>query len=343
MTLGKLNDKSRVTMNDVAREAGLTRQTVSKYLNGGKNIKPDSARRIDAACEKLNYVPNIHAVNLVKGHSNIIGMVIPAVTDPFFGEIIRFVESEANDRGYQLIYQCAYKDSEKEAAIIQSFRSLDVSAFIITPSQIRPNRRLLSNLEKNYRVVYIENILKNNCHYVVNDNFHSGVMITEHVVSKGVKPVFLSHPYVNYSIKGRQEAYLHVCKKNNIKPRLIPLNIGDYSWQTEWCGYENVLNWLNEGNSADGLICATDRLAFGAMKALQQKKYHIGKDILVTGHDDLNYASFTNPPLTTVRQPKEQMGKAVISTLLDKLENKGTSRKFFREKYFSELIVRQSA
>jgi len=343
MTIGNSKDKQRVTMADVALEAGLTRQTVSKYLNGDKSVKSDSARKIDIACEKLNYVPNIHAVNLVKGHSNIIGMVIPAITDPFFGEIIRAAESEANTRGYQLIYQCAYKDSEKEANIIQSFRSLDVSAFIITPTQIRPNRRLLSDLEKNYRVVYIENMLKNNCHYVINDNFYSGAMIANHMISKGAKPAFLGHPYVNYSSHARQEAYLHVCKENNIKPRLIPLTIGDHTWQTEWCGYENVLSWLKAGNIADGLICATDRLAFGAMKALQEKKIRIGKDILVTGHDDLNYASFTNPPLTTVRQPKEEMGKAAISIILDKIEKRENKTQYFREKYYSELIIRQSA
>ena len=180
------------TMSELAKAIGLSRYTVSKVLNGDPTVKPAIAERVRVACEKYQYTPNTHAVNLVRGQTNIIGLIVPEINNPFYGELIDVIENQAAKLGYQLIYQCSYQNSTQEAQIIHSFKALNVCALLVAPCVNEPNIALLDDIETKIPVIYIDRFLQPGNRYVINDNVYSAAQVTQHLVSRSTQPVYLA-------------------------------------------------------------------------------------------------------------------------------------------------------
>ena len=122
-----------ITMLDIAKRSGISRYTVSKVLNGNPSVRPATREKVLAACRKYGYIPDSAAVGLVKGHTNLIGVTVPYLTDDFYSEFIEKLDRIAPVRGYQLIYRSSYNDGATEAAILRSFLSLKVCGLIVVP------------------------------------------------------------------------------------------------------------------------------------------------------------------------------------------------------------------
>ncbi len=333
------------TMADLARQVGLSRYTVSKVLNNDPTVKEESKNKVLEACRKFNYFPNPHAVNLVKGKTNLIGMITSEIVDPFYGELIHIIENEANRNGFQLLLQCSYQDQKKEAMILNSFRSLNICGLIIAPVVTTPNPDLLDELEEMIPVVYIDRYLKTNCHYAMNDNVDSAGKITTHLISRGTHPAYLGsvHSKQNVAILHREKGYLQTMKKHKLEPIIIPLKSSEEKIDSEKYGFDNLKSWLKKGNQCSSLFCAMDNLALGAMKALYEAGLEPGKDVLVAGHDDLHLSAFTHPPLTTVRQPKQEIGLTAVEVIVNQEKGKLKKGHYIRKSFLSELIIRESA
>ncbi len=334
-----------VTMGEVARRAGYSRYTVSKVLNGDLTVGDDTREHVLRVCKDLNYAPNPHAVSLVRKHSNTIGMVVTYITDPFYGEIIRAAEHEAVSRGFQLLVQCSYGDAEKERQIIATLRILRVCGVVVAPVVPKANRRLLSELETSLPVVYIDRYLRRQSSFVMNDNIASSRMLVERLISRGVAPAYLgsSHGLQNVAACQREQGYLETMKRFREKAVLVPLTIGMGGEDTAQFGYDNMAAWLKQGARPSGLFCATDSLALGAMKALYEMGLEPGKDVLVAGHDDLGFSAYTRPSITTARQPKEQIGRAAVQIVADKIGGQTQLDKHVQRTFPSELVIRESA
>lgn len=336
---------SVATMGDVARQAGYSRYTVSKVLNGDPTVADDTRQRVLEVCRALNYVPNPHAVSLVRKHSDSVGMVVTYLTDPFYGEIIRAAEHEAASRGLRLLVQCSYGDAAKEQRIIAAFRTLRVCGVVIAPVVPKANRGLLKELETLLPVVYIDRYLRRQSSFVMNDNLASSAMLVERLLSRGVSPAYLgsSHGLENVAACQREQGYLETMKRHGQTPVLVPLTLGMGGEDTPLFGYDNMAAWLAQGARPSGLFCATDSLALGAMKALYEAGLQPGTDVLVAGHDDLAFSAYTRPSITTARQPKEQIGRAAVQIVADKIERKIEPDKHVQRTFASELILRESA
>jgi len=333
------------TMGEVARKAGYSRYTVSKVLNGDETVKDATRERVLRVCRDLNYAPNPHAVSLVRKRSNMIGMVVTYITDPFYGEIIRAAEHEASSRGFQLLVQCSYGDTEKEKQVIEAFRVLRVCGVLVAPVVQRANRQLLNELETALPVVYVDRYLRRQNSFAMNDNAASAGMLVEHLVSRGVVPAYLgsSHGSRNVAARQREEGYLRTMKRLRKKSVLVPLTIGMGGEDTARFGCENMAAWLEQGARPSGLFCATDSLALGAMKALYEVGLEPGKDVLVAGHDDSGFSAYTHPSITTARQPKEQIGRTGVQIIAQKIEGEIELGTQVHKTFPSELIVRESA
>ena len=302
--------KKITTMGEVPRKAGYSRYTVSKVLNGDRTVKDDTRKRVLRLCKELGYAPNPHAVSLVRKRSNSIGMVVTYITDPFYGEIIRAAEHEASSRGFQLLVQCSYGNAANEKRILETFRILQACGVIVAPVVPKPNRDFLNEMSRLFPIVYVDRYLEPQCSFVMNDNRASAGMLVEHLVSRGVVPAYLgsSHGPQNVAARQREEGYVVAMKRLLKKPTLVPLTIGMGGEDTAQFGCDNVAAWLQQGARPSGLFCATDSLALGAMKALYGVGLQPGKDVLVGGHDDSSFSAYTQPSITTARQPKEQIG-----------------------------------
>jgi DNA-binding LacI/PurR family transcriptional regulator len=318
---------------------------VSKVLNGDPTVTDETRKRVLRLCKETGYVPNPHAVSLVRKRSNVIGMVVTYITDPFYGEIIRAAEHEASSRGFQLLVQCSYGDPEDEKRILHTFRILRTCGVIVAPVVARPNNDLLEELGGLLPIVYVDRYLKPRCSFVMNDNKASAGMLVEHLVSRGVVPAYLgsSHGPQNVAARQREEGYILRMKELSKKPTLVPLTLGMGGEDTAQFGYENMAAWLKRGARPSGLLCATDSLALGAMKALYEIGLQPGKDALVAGHDDSSFSAYTQPSITTARQPKEQIGRTAVQIVSDMVGGQAEAGRHVQKTFQSELIIRESA
>jgi LacI family transcriptional regulator len=306
-------------MKDVARNAGLSLYTVSKVLNGHASVREGTRKKVLLACESLGYERNPHAVNLVSRKTTTIGMVVSSFTNSFYGEIIEAAEREARRRGYNIVYQCSYLDPAIEASILRHFQALRVCGMVIAPVVTSANRALLERAEEDFPVVYVDRYFSPDSSYVVNDNVESAGLATRHLIELGAEPAYLGsiRSGLNQALQDREVGYRQTMEAAGLSPRLIPAGHSTAERDNEQFGYENMKASLAAREAPRGLFCANDSVAIGAMRALEERGLKVGKDVLVVGHDNLSYTAYMNPPLTTVDQPKKQMGEGAVSLLLD--------------------------
>lgn len=334
-----------ITMKEIAKEAGLSRYTVSKILNGDQNVKTVSRERVLAICDKSGYIPNNNAIGLVKGKTAIIGMIVPYITDDFYNEIIEQIEDLATAKGYQLVYKSSYNDAQKETSVIKNFLALKVCAMIIVPVVSNPDLRIHQLAARNIPVVYLDRPLSRNSkgvYTVLNDNEKSGYDMTEYLIKKGRTPAYLGSFYGESNITPalRQKGYLDAMKTHCLKPFLIPCNYSSQKQDNEIYGYENMVHLLNHAAPPDAVFCVTDAVALGVTKAIREAGFVPGKEIAVAGHDNLRFSSFVTPSITTMKQPKQLLGKTCIDIADKLIKCQPVSRK--KHIFSSELIVRDS-
>jgi DNA-binding LacI/PurR family transcriptional regulator len=337
-----------ITMQDIATLVGVSRITVSKYFNGNQGIKAETRKRIEEACSDLHYVPDPHAVSLVKGKSRMIGVVLPIISEPFFAEVLSIIEEAAAELGLRVVIQCSYNDPAREAAALLALRSMKVQGVVLTPVASQSNAQLLSRMEHEMRIVYLDSYFGPKCNFVMNDNLQSTGLITRYLLSRGHRPAFLGAPPVAYpSGPERVAGYLEAMREADCPPFLIPLVNAEATWNFEAFAMQHTLSMLGTGEWAKekrtALICATDRLAIGAMAAFRKFGLEPGRDVAFVGHDDLAVCEYLYPALTTVKQDVAAIGRAVIECLKLDASTFTAKNPYYQKKFAARLIVRESA
>ena len=339
---------NNVTMQDIANLVGVSRITVSKYFNGNQSIKAETRKLIEKVCADLNYIPDQNAVRLVKGKANLIGVVLPALSEPFFSEVLNVIGFEAAKLGLRVIIFCSYNDPAREAAALLALRATKAHGVIVTPVFSQENAELLKKLEHEMRIIFLDSYITPDCHFVMNDNLQSTGLQTRYMLSRGHQPAFLAAPPVaNPSGPERVAGYLKAMQEAGSPPYLVPLNNAEATWNFEGFAMHHTLNMLGSGewekSGRNALICATDRLAIGAMAAFRKFGLEPGRDVAFAGHDDIPVCEYLHPPLTTVKQDVVTMGRAVIEFLTIDDSNPITKPPYFQRIIPARLVVRDSA
>lgn len=296
-----------VTMSDIARITGYSRYTVSKVLNGDPSVRPAIRQKILKACEKYNYLPNSSAVSLVRGRSNYVGVVIPYLTDDFYSEFIEQLDICARKYGYELIYKSSYNNAESEAEVIRTFLSFNVCAIICVPVVENSRTALHQLAAQRIPVVYFDRQLNDTSYFVGNDNYAGVYAMTQHLLKKGRTPAYLGSFYnaCNRTAEERKNGYLAAMADAGKKSLLIDVSSSPVQQDNESFGYENMQAFLSEYQAPDALLCVTDTVALGAMRALREKGVKIGEDILIAGHDNLHFSRYLVSSLSSIRQTSE--------------------------------------
>ena len=331
------------TMSEIAKTAGVSRYTVSKVLNGA-HVAEETYRKVMEACEKHHYTRNLLATNLVRNHSSIIGMVLAQDYDSFFGEIINAAEKEAAQQGYQLICQCSHGDPREEEKIIRSFESLRVCGMVAAPVTSNDNRERWEHLDQKMPLIHFDCFLNEASHYVISDNRKSAGLITEHLIKRKTAPAYLgsAHSNANLAVKERCAGYIDTVTQHGLPPLFIPTSNSGESVDNQKFGIDNIEAFLETNPLPASIFCATDRIAMGVIFALQKKGIEAGTDVLVAGHDDLEFGKYMNPTLTTVAQPKTDIGAECVRTLFDLLNKPQPREQRVQKVLPPELIIRQS-
>lgn len=308
------------TMEDFSEFVGLSRPTVSKYFNDPASVRPKTRVRIEAAIQQSGFRPNLFAVNLNRRRTTILGIIIPNQLDHFYMAMTRRLQTLAEERGYLAVVLSSDGKPELEKRAIETLRSLNVAGAIIAPLGEQSQHSALKRLTDDIPTVYVDSPLDSNSPFVGTDNQKSFHLIVDYLCRSGSEPCYFSMPSVNNNAIKRREAYCMAMEKLGCEPRIIELE-PSRSWDFEHYAFQQTARLLREKSQfpTSTVLCSNDRIAFGVTGALWQAGMKIGRlkecNVRVAGHDNNPLSEYTCPPLTTVAQDYNEIGRLAMELL----------------------------
>lgn len=328
-------------IREVAEQAGVSLGTVSNVLNRPEVVAEATRQRVQAVIEQLGFVRNGSARQLRAGRSHHLGLVVLDVTNPFFTEVARGVEDVANESGYVVILCNSDNSPEKEGRYLRVLQEQRTAGILITPVQnevaylqrLRQQAIGLVLLDRPSRA-------RDLCSVAINDDL-GGELAMHHLLELGHRRVaFVSGPLSIRQYAERRQGARRAIKLAGLDPNECMSDML-VTAQNALSGEQCVETLLTLTPRPTAIFCANDLLALGVMRGLGQQGIKIPDDMALVGYDDVEFASMLSPALTSVRQPKYQLGRAAAELLLHEI---GETEKHQHSQimYQPELIVRAS-
>ncbi len=320
----------RSSIKDVAKEAGVSISTVSSVINKNKFVSEGREKRVLAAIKKLKYKPNIIARGLRTKSTRAVGVILPDIAQPFFAQVIRGMEETARKRNYTLILGCSFYDIGEEERQINILMNQFVDGIIFFCGYDSHDHIRMVHDYGIPVVVTDREIGNTQIPSVLIDNAHAMEKVIDYLAGFGHREIgYLSFSIDNQTTaRRRYEGYLSGLKKNGIKFKPERVVIDDSIRLNEFEGTYNVVKeLLKEKSMPTAFAALADYLSIGLIKALREMGYRIPEDISVVGFNNEIVCQFSEPPLTSVKQPKKLMGKAAMNLLLDMVEGKKIEEK----------------
>lgn len=326
----------RVSIKDIARAAGVSHSTVSRALSDSPLVSDETKARIQRLAQEMGYSPNTLARSLVTRQTYTIGVVVTTIADPFVAEVVQGIEATAHDYNYTVILCSSGAQPEREIAAVEMLRSKRVDGVIVTSSRI--GALYLEHLERiGAPIVLINNHNESSGRYtftVTVDNRHGGYLATEHLVQLGHRGIaYVTAPADHSSDLDRMAGYRQALIAGGIEPD--PALIVPGNGRAD--GGERALQALIDlSQPPSAVFCYNDMTAIGLMHAARQVGLSVPRDMAVVGFDDIPFASYFYPPLTTIAQPKVEMGRLAMKMALSLM----TISEENHEEEISNVIVR---
>lgn len=310
-----------VTIKDIARKANVSITSVSRVLNNkAKGVSEETRNKILKIVEEENYIPNAVAKGLVTKKTNILGLIIPDITNPYYPEIAKGIEDTANERGYNIILCGTNSMEENEHKYIRILKEHYVAGIIYNSSHYVSESTFKELDATDIPYVFIENTPRKQDKMRVYTDGEIGMeKLIDYLISMGHKKIaFLSGPEQSYTVKARLEGYKKALSKHGLA---IYEDLIKYGESTRAGGYEMTKALLKEKAKFTAIACFNDLMAVGALQKLHEKGIGVPVDISVTGYDNVYVTKITTPKITTVEQPAYDMGCEAAKILIDNIEN----------------------
>lgn len=330
----------RSTITDVAKKAGVSVATVSRYFSdNGYPVSKDAGLRIEFAATALEYSPNIVGRMLKTNTSRDIGVIIPTIMNPFYPEVLLGIEKTAAKRGYQILLCNSLRNSETEFKYINSLYQKQVRGIIIASTQ-SAHEKYNEMVSKGMHIVNIEGT-EDECCMGVSFDFKKGAqLLSEHLKSLGHDEVaFLTSPLTKQSRRDLLDGILSVY---GAKDTMVLIDEAETEAESGIYEYEMGRRLsgrlLEFRHKPSALIAVNDITGAGVIKGLTEKGFNVPKDYSVAGFDNIELSAMITPALTTVNQPGFKTGESAVEMLIDRIEEKNI--KLFEIE--PELIIRAS-
>ena len=332
-----------ITIKDVAKQAGVSHSTVSRALHGSPLISDETVERVRQIAIDMGYFPSAAARSLKTNRSLALGVIVSAIDDPFFSEILQGIEEIAQESGYSMLMAASQRDSEREQAIVQDMRERHVDGLIICSASfsVEQRRKLL---DYGIPIVMINNQAAEEYRYsIYHDDVDGSRQVTRHLIELGHRRI----AYLGNSLSGRTtlDRLAGLRQEMESAGTTIP---DEYIFEVPGGNPEDGFNaskhFLDLPQPPTALICFNDMLAIGVLKGLQANGLHVPEDLSVVGFDNIVFSAYTNPPLTTLDQPKRYIGMEaarLILGLLDPVAGKEVPDQEI-QKLKGSLLVRHS-
>lgn len=312
-----------ITQQDIANELGISVATVSRALGGYSDIAKSTRERVQQTAQKMGYRPNVIARRLQKQQTDTIGFIIPThgprFSDSFFTELLAGIGNEAAEQDYDLLVSTRAAGN-REMKIYQRMVSEQRVDGLLVVRTRQNDQRIRYLLKENFPfVAFGRSDTSSDYPYLDVDSQWGIYQITQHLINLGHKKLaYISAPEKLQFARYRLTGYKQALEENNIsyQPNLI-----FYGELTESSGYKLGLEILSKHTDVTAIIASNDLMALGTMNAARELGYKIGRDVAVTGFDDVPLASHAHPPLTTVRQPIYDIGRQICRMLVQSINN----------------------
>ncbi|MDA3939989.1 MAG: LacI family DNA-binding transcriptional regulator [Spirochaetia bacterium] len=327
-----------VTIKDIARHSGVSVSTVSRVLNKKPDVNTETELRVNKAIKKLGYSPSSVARGLVLKRSNVLGFVVPDITNPNFPELARGVVEKARQYGYSVIFFDTNHDNKVEKEAINLLRSKQVDGIIVSFSEA--NQVELGKLkEEKFPAVQIYRKSPNSViSTIAIDNVDSAYKAVKYLLSLGHKQIgHLTTGISTLSGAERLEGYQKAYKESGLVYRDEWIFSGSHCADT---GYDGMKIFLDQKEPVTAVFASHDLMAVGAYEAVFEKGLTIPGDISIMGHDNIEISRLVHPKLTTIDTYKDKLGQAGVELLLEEMAERS---RINREIIFkTELVVRDS-
>ncbi|MBQ6343004.1 MAG: LacI family DNA-binding transcriptional regulator [Anaerolineaceae bacterium] len=325
---------SEVTIKDIAEQTGVSYATVSRTLNHLSGVSPATRDKVLAAAEEMGYRPNIHARSLKTNKTNTIALVLPDISNPFFADIAYAVDEYAFSRGYTTVLCNTNWNEEIEKTHLDQMQNQRVDGIIYKPAGQLPMD--LSGLS--IPSVLISCIPGENENYIEIDNYKGGQIAAEHLISCGYKHL----AFIGGSRNSQSNEFRIAGFCDKLQEQGMPLNddhilYGGFSMES---GCDMAHHLLSHFPDVDGIFCGNDVIALGVLQHLMEINKNVPEEIGVVGFDDIILAGLPQIQMTTVAQPRSEIGKLSAEMLINTIDNKENQKHHIMLE--PELVVRRS-
>jgi LacI family transcriptional regulator len=310
---------STVTLEMVAKEAGVSPSTVSRILNGTARVRESKVRAVKAAIDKLQFIPNPLARSLARGKSMSIGVVVQAIDSPFYGEALAAIEKGLLRANYSALFVSGRWHVADERHCIDRLLSRRVDGIILVTSRL-PDRELV-NLSKTIPMILTgRRVVGDRLYSLDFDSAPGACLATEYLIRQGHRRIaFIAGSTGHLDAAQRLAGYKAALAAHRIPFSDALVVPGDYS---DKGGHAALEQLLETGVEFTAVFAANDQSAYGAMLALHRRGIKVPEDVSVIGYDDLPTSSFSIPPLTTVHRAIDEVGEAAAQAMIDLLDGK---------------------
>jgi len=304
---------SKCTMRDVARLAGVSVATVSAVINGTAHVSERRTQRVREAMEALDYYPDQVARSLKIGRTDVIGMVIPDITNPFFPQVVRGVEDAAREQGYSVILCNSNEDPNEERRLLDTLFSRRVDGVVIACSDASTAYDTL--LRRRFPIVFVDRIPRGlTGGGVATDNVDAGYVATQHLIELGHERIaFIAGRLSLAPHIDRLEGFRRAMQTRGLAVRDDYLRMGDHSAQSGWQAATELFA-LKERPTV--LIASNNRMLLGILGAAAELGIRCPAEISIVGFDDYAWTQHFTPRMTMIDQASYQMGRDALSMLV---------------------------
>ncbi|MBZ0297124.1 MAG: LacI family transcriptional regulator [Anaerolineae bacterium] len=326
------------TIVDVARESGVSYSTVSRALNGYEFVKPSTREKVLQAAQKLGYVPNQQARSLAGGRSNLIGILVPTLSNGYVAEIVRGIDEELTKSNYNLILYTTHRHHGKESTYVASIVNGAADGLLLVVPLVSTSY-LNALRQQTFPYVLIDQSDMTETSAMVNaTNWQGAYEATEYLIKLGHRRIgFITGLMGLNSAAERLKGYTAALDDYEIPLRHELIAEGNFQQTSGYRATQKLLD-LNERPTA--IFAANDLSAYGAIEALRERGMRVPEDMSVIGFDDIPQSSLIYPKLTTIRQPLDQMGRVAVKMLLEHIEQRVQGMR--QVTLATRLIVRDS-
>ena len=337
--MAKDHDRQRVTIEDVAKRAGVSTATVSRVLNKTANVSQKTVARVETAVDELGYVLHTAARILSNNKTGNIGIIVPATSNPFLASLLESINQYAIANGYNLLIYATTHQASIRGGVPIPLNEDNTDGLLIFSASV-DDRTLMHLHRRQFPLVmlYRKPPPELDIPCVLLENENGAYALIDHLIKNcGHRRIaFMAGPPENQDSFGREQGYRKALAANNIP--FDPNLMGTGAFH-DWKAKEQIEKWLAQGLEMDAIFAGDDTAAMAAIVTLQRAGKRVPEDIAVVGFNNDTLSEYINPPLTTVHAPTGAVGRMAAKQLLHLIRGEPTEKLTW---FATEIVIRRS-